>query len=200
MAEANFLESLASQSVVAWYNHLLQREDWARAALAAHAGKTARIDAGLAAVFLAVTPSGMLAAGTGEPSVTVALEPSAVAGALWDPAVALQKMRVQGDGGFAQALTDVLQKLRPDPAEDLSRWIGDAPAQRIVGALQAGMAQLREGAQRAARQGADYFVAENPMIIGRQEFAGFSQGIADVNRRLAALEAHLGDADAPARA
>jgi ubiquinone biosynthesis protein UbiJ len=182
------LDAIASQSVVAWYNRLLRREAWACAALAPHAGATARIDVGLVCIFLAVAPGGMLAVGTGTPSVTITLEPSALAGSLWDPGLALRDVRVAGDAAFAQVLTDVLQKLRPDPAEDMARWIGDAPAERIVKTVTAAMAQLRETAERAARQGADYFVAENPMVLGKQDWESFSQDLTALLARLASLE------------
>jgi len=182
------LDTLASQSVVAWYNRLLAQEPWAAAALAPHAGSTARIDAALVSVFLAVTPQGRLAVGTGTPSVTIGVDPAAVAGSLFDPAAALRDVRVVGDAAFAQVLTDVLQKLRPDPAEDLARWIGDAPAERIVRTLGAAMAQAREAAQRAARQGADFLVAEQPMVLGRQDWSPFVAELQALRDRLGALE------------
>lgn len=182
------LDTLASQSVVAWYNRLLAQEDWARAALAPHAGQTARIDAGLVSIFLAVTPEGRLAAATGTPSVTIGVDPAAIARAPWDPAAALRDVRVAGDAAFAQVLTDVLQKLRPDPAEDLARWIGDAPAERIVRTVEATLAQAREAAQRAARQGADYFVAEQTLLLGRQDWTPFTAELQALREQLGALE------------
>jgi ubiquinone biosynthesis protein UbiJ len=181
-------DALASQSVVAWYNRLLAREAWAKAALAPYAGATARIDAGLVSVILCVAPGGTLAAGTGTPAVTITLEPAALAGSLWDPAGALRDVHVSGDAAFAQALTDVLQKLRPDPAEDMARWLGDAPAERIVRTLNAALARLREAGGRAARQGADYLVGENPLLLGRQDWDTYTQELNALRDRLAALE------------
>jgi ubiquinone biosynthesis protein UbiJ len=185
-------DSFASQSVVAWYNRLLAREPWASAALAPHGGSTARIDAGLVSVFLAVSPRGMLAVGTGTPSVTITLEPAALAGSLWNPAAALRDVRVSGDAAFAQVLTDVLQKLKPDPAEDLARWVGDAPAERIVRTVNAGLVQLREAGERAARQGADYLVGENPLLLGRPDWTSFTQELNALRDRLAVLEQRVG--------
>ncbi len=185
------LDTIASQSVVAWYNRLLAQEDWARAALAPHAGQTARIDAGLISVFLAVTAEGRLGVGTGTPSVTIGVDPAAVARAAWDPAAALRDVRVAGDAAFAQVLTDVLQKLRPDPAEDLARWIGDAPAERIVRSIEAAMAQARDAAQRAARQGADYFVAEQTLLLGRRDWTPFTAELQALGEQLGALERRL---------
>jgi ubiquinone biosynthesis protein UbiJ len=185
------LNRFSTGSVLAWYNRLLARESWARAALLPYAGRTARIDAGLLSVFLAVTPEGTLAAAAGEPTVRITLAPQAIAGSLWDAGAAMRDMRIEGDAAFAQALTDVLSRLRPDPAEDLSRIFGDAPAERIVGAASAALRQLRESAERIARQGADYLVAENPMIVGRQQWQPFVQELAELAARLELLEERI---------
>ena len=184
-------DRLASESVVAWYRRLLAREEGARAALAPYAGRAARFEAGLATVFLAVETGGDLAVGSGEPSVTITLEPQALVGSFFEPGAVLRKMRMDGDVEFAQVLTDVLSKLRPDPAEDLARFLGDAPAQRLVDTVNAAMNQVRDSAQRMARQGADYLVAENPMLLGKQELARFAQELAELQDRLERLEAKV---------
>ena len=200
------IDQFASQSVVAWYNHLLAREQWARDALAPYAGRAARIDTGLVSLHLLITAEGTLAvagADTAElPSVTLSLEPQAIAGSLFDPAaflnpaVAMEKLRaqvrIQGDAAFAQTLTDVLARLRPEPAEDLARFLGDAPAERIVAAFRTVLAQMREAAQRLARQGADFVVAENPLVVGRQEFERFTRDVADLRAALERLEQRTG--------
>ncbi len=184
------LDRFASESMVAWYNRLLAREEWARTALAPYAGRSARIDAGPLCVFVAVAPGGTLVAASGTPDVTIALAPGAIAETLREPAGAADRLRphVVGDAAFAQALTDTLKKLRPDPAEDLSRLFGDAAAERMVGAVHAAMHQARESAQRLAQQGADYLVAENPMLLGAQEWARFCTDLADLQARLGQLE------------
>ena len=196
------LDRLATETMVAWYNRLLTREQWARAALAPYAGRTARIEAGLTTVFLAVEPGGTLAAGSATPSVTITIEPESVASSLFEPAGLLRKLRMQGDVAFAQALTEVLPKLRPDPAEELSRFVGDAPAERIVRTVRTMLDALRDAVQRAARQGADYLVGEHPTLLGRQEWERFGSELATLQGRLdrlaeriAAQEAARGGVD-----
>jgi len=185
------LDRLATESMLAWYNRLLAREEWARTALAPYAGRTARIEAGLSTLFLAVTASGTLEAASGTPSVTITLDPQTMVGSLFDPDAALRKMRMDGDVAFAQALTDVLRKLRPDPAEELSRFIGDAPAERIVRTIGAAADAMRDAAQRAARQGADYLVSENPVLLGRQDWERFGSELATLQGRLDRLEERI---------
>jgi len=183
------LDRLASESVVAWYRHLLAREDSARAALAPYAGRVARFEAGLLTVSLAGQADGSLAAADGTPDVTVTLDPATLAGAWFDAGAVRRKMRIDGDTQFAQTLTEVLSRLRPDPAEDLSRLLGDAPAQRLVDAVGAALRQARDSAERLARQGAEFLSAEWPLVLGKAEFARFTQDVAELQERLGRVEA-----------
>ena len=191
------LDRLATQVVVGWYQRLLARESWARAALDSYAGRVARIEIGFACLELRILPGGALAAG-GEgraPDVTVAANPAAVAQVWADPSSARRDLRIEGDVDFAQTLIDVLQKLRPDPAEDLSRFVGDIAAERIVNTLRAALEQAGDVARRAARQGADYLVAENPMLLGTQEFAQHRIELAALLERIDRLERRAGAMD-----
>jgi ubiquinone biosynthesis protein UbiJ len=112
--------------------------------------------------------------------------------ALVDPQAVLRSVRLAGDAEFAQALSQVLQNLRPEPEEELARFVGDAAAMRIVGFLRAVLAQAQDNAERLARTAADYFVAENPMLAARGEVDDFSREVArlrdDVERLAKRIE------------
>lgn len=185
------LDRLASTSVAAWYTRLIEREDWARAALLPYAGRVVRIEAGPLAVSLAVRADGALAAADGSPAVTITLAPQALTASMFDPAALRRRLRIDGDVEFAQALTDVLERLRPDPAEELSRFLGDAPAERLVRSFTGALHDLGDAAARIARQGADYFVAENPLLLGRREWDAFCKELEVLGARVAAAEARL---------
>jgi ubiquinone biosynthesis protein UbiJ len=171
------LDRIATEAVVGWFNHLLVREAWAREALAPYAGRVARFETGVAALDLGVAADGSLLAAAdtrgAAPSVTITLEPGRLPRALLEPSVLLRDVRMAGDLEFAQALTRVLQNLRPDPAEDLSRWIGDAAAERVVGAARTAVETARDTGRRLARQATDYWVSENPLLVGRIDLEQF---------------------------
>lgn len=187
------LDQLAGASLAAWYNRLLAREDWARAALAAHAGRTARIVAGPLVFTLEVLPGGTLAAGRAAPDVTITLDAGELAASWLEPGAAPRGVHLQGDARFAQVMADVLGKLRPDPVEDLARLVGDAPAEQVAAGLRAAFAAVRDGAARAARRGADYLTGENPMLVGKLEWDRHV-------RELGALLARVDDLEARVRA
>jgi ubiquinone biosynthesis protein UbiJ len=98
--------------------------------------------------------------------------------ALLEPKAIMRNVRLAGDAEFAQALSYVLQNLRPEPEEELSRFIGDAAAQRIVGFLRAAFAQVQDAGARLATTAADYFIAENPLLVARQEADSFARDVA----------------------
>jgi ubiquinone biosynthesis protein UbiJ len=185
------LDQIASQATVALLNHLLAREAWAREKLAPFAGRCARVEAFPFVVLLGVARGGRFEVGTGEPHVTIGVDAAQFPALLFDPQALLRNVRLSGDAEFAQALSQVLQNLRPDPEEDLSRFVGDAAAVRIVGFLRAVGAQLHEGGVRLTSTTADYFVAENPLLVTREETEKFSADVASVRDAVERLAKRL---------
>jgi ubiquinone biosynthesis protein UbiJ len=175
---ADVLDQIASGAAAAALNHLLAREPWARAALAPFAGRSARLQAAPFSVQLAIAADGNFTADAGAPTVTLGVDAAALPRVLLEPKAALRNVRLDGDAEFAQALSDVLQKLRPEPEEELARFVGDAAAVRIVALLRAALAGAREAGSRLAVQAADYLVVENPMLVSRQEMTGFAADVA----------------------
>jgi ubiquinone biosynthesis protein UbiJ len=183
---ADVLDQIASNAAAAVLNHMLSREPWARAVLAPFAGRGVRLQAAPFSVQLGIGADGGFTAQAGDPSVTIGVDPASLPQVLLDPKAALRNVRLEGDAEFAQSLSGVLQKLRPEPEEELSRFIGDAAAVRIVGVLRAALAGAREAGSRLAAQSADYLVAENPMLVGRPQMEAFAGDVArlrdDVDR------------------
>ena len=190
------LDQIASSAAAAALNHMLAREPWARAALAPFAGRSARLQALPFSVQLGIAADGNFTADAGAPTVTIGVDAAALPRVLLEPKAALRNVRLDGDAEFAQALSSVLQKLRPEPEEDLARFVGDAAAVRIVSLLRAALAGAREAGSRLAVQTADYLVAENPMLVSRQEMASFAAETArlrdDVERLAKRIELQTG--------
>jgi ubiquinone biosynthesis protein UbiJ len=190
------LDQIASSAAAAALNHMLAREPWARAALAPFAGRSARLQALPFSVQLAIAADGNFTADAGAPAVTIGVDAAALPRVLLEPKAALRNVRLDGDAEFAQALSNVLQKLRPEPEEELARFVGDAAAVRIVSLLRAALAGAREAGSRLAVQTADYLVAENPMLVSRQEMAALAADVArvrdDVERLAKRIELQTG--------
>ncbi len=172
------LDQIASNTAAAVLNHMLAREPWARERLAPFAGRSARLQALPFSVQLGIAADGNFTADTGAPTVTIGVDAAALPRVLLEPTAALRNVRLDGDAEFAQALSNVLQKLRPEPEEELARFVGDAAAVRVVALLRAALAGAREAGSRLAVQAADYLVAENPMLVSRQQMAAFAADVA----------------------
>jgi len=189
---ADVLDQIASNAAAAVLNRMLSREPWARAALAPFAGRSARLQALPFSVQLGIAAGGNFSASAEAPAVTVSVDATSLPQVLLDPKAALRNVRLEGDAEFAQTLSNVLQKLRPEPEEELSRFVGDAAAVRIVALLRAALLGAREAGGRLAVQTADYLVAENPMLVSRQEMASFAADVArlrdDVERLAKRIE------------
>jgi ubiquinone biosynthesis protein UbiJ len=183
------IEQLTTAAAVSVLNRMLARESWARDRLAPFAGRTARFEAPPFALALKVAEGGeFVDAQRADPVVTVGLDLAALPLALGDPQAALRNVSLKGDAEFAQALAFVLQNLRPEPEEELSRFIGDAAAQRIVGLLRLSASHWRQLAERMLDSSAHYLVTENPMLVGRAEVDEFNAAVASLRDDVARLE------------
>jgi ubiquinone biosynthesis protein UbiJ len=171
------LDEFASRAAAAVLNRMLAREPWARERLAQFGGRSARLQALPFSVQVGIDADGSFVADAATPAVTLGIDAAALPQVLLDPKVALRNVRLDGDGEFAQVLSDVLQKLRPEPEEELARFVGDAAAVRLVALLRSALVAAREAGSRLASTTADYLVAENPMLVGREEMTAFAEQV-----------------------
>lgn len=183
------IEQLTTAAALGVLNRMLAREQWARERLAPFAGRVARFEAPPFALALRIDEGGVFAdAARLEPAVTVGADLAALPLALGDPQAMMRNVSLKGDADFAQALAFVLQNLRPEPEEELSRFVGDVAAQRIVGFLRSSASHWRELAERMLENSAHYLVTENPMIVGRDEVSDFNAEVARLRDDVARLE------------
>jgi ubiquinone biosynthesis protein UbiJ len=183
------IEQLTTTAALGVLNRMLAREQWARERLAPFAGRVARFEAAPFALAFRIDEGGVFAdSERAEPAVTVGADLAALPLALGDPQAMMRNVSLKGDADFAQALAFVLQNLRPEPEEELSRFIGDVAAQRIVGFLRSSASHWRELAERMLENSAHYLVTENPMIVGRDEVSEFNAEVARLRDDVARLE------------
>jgi len=158
------MKALAERSVmerlVLLLNHVISAEPQAMERLRAHADKTLRFESegwpsvlpAPSPIVLRVTPPGLVewieAPGELVPDLRVAVEAS-------NPALAFAKfmvgerpsLRIEGDAAFANDLNWLIENLRWDVQEDLSRLVGDAPAREIARFGNALAKAIREAAK-----------------------------------------------------
>jgi ubiquinone biosynthesis protein UbiJ len=178
-------------------NHLLAQEPWVRDKLAAHAGKVACIDAGLVMVRLRVRTDGMLesADATAPANVTIRIKSADLPLIVQNRDRAFSYVKLEGDADFANTISQVSQSLRWEAEEDLSKWVGDIAATRIVAGAKNAVQSIRTTQQTVIENVAEYFLEENPMLIRPHtvaDFAGDVSKLRDDVERLAKRIEKLG--------
>ena len=162
-------------AVAAPVNHLLRQVSWARTRLRQFSGKTACFECAPFRVALTALDTGEVqdAAKTVASDVIFTLTPGVALRMLAADPNAWREVRVNGDAGFAQEIFYVVQHLRWDVAEDLSRVFGDIAAQRMVGTAKALHHWGKQTADNLARSFAEYWTQEQPLIASRDDLERF---------------------------
>jgi ubiquinone biosynthesis protein UbiJ len=163
---------------VALLNHLLRGQPWLRERLVPFAGRSVRLEVPPLALVLAIDAQGEL-----QPSGAVAVDASARLSPLTVLRLAAGEegarsgVEVNGDAALAAALGGVLRALRWDAAEDLSRLIGDIPAQRLVRLGQRVLAWQREALSSLLAAAGEYLVEERHVLPGREAVASWAREV-----------------------
>jgi ubiquinone biosynthesis protein UbiJ len=181
-AEATFLSLL---------NRLLETQPSARARLAGHAGKTARIELPLGGLGFSLAEGGVLNPATADtPSdTTIRLSADVLMRLVLGDRNALKQAGVQGDGLFAADISAALDGF--DWALALRPVVGDIAAARADQAI-AGFGVWRAQAHEAiGRSLAEYSVHEAGMLASRPAVDGFVAGVDALRDDVARLEARL---------
>jgi ubiquinone biosynthesis protein UbiJ len=180
--------------VPAVINHLLSQEPWAREKLSPHIGKTACLNAGVAAVKLKVRSDNLLeSVDVDSPAnVTIHVKLSDLPLIMQNRDRAFSYVKVEGDADFANTLSQLSQSLRWEAEEDLSRWVGDIAATRIVSGAKSAFETAKATHQTVVENVAEYFLEENPMLMRPQSITDFSGDVAklrdDVERLAKRIE------------
>ena len=106
--------------------------------------------------------------------------------------------QVRGDAEIANRYRELFMLARPDPEEELSRWIGDFPARRVSQFAKAFLERARHARRTAGENIAEYLQEEGRDLVNTTELDEFLRGVdglretADrIEARLARLEARL---------
>ncbi|WP_420105282.1 ubiquinone biosynthesis accessory factor UbiJ [Herbaspirillum huttiense] len=160
-------------------NHLLAQEPWARDTLMAHAGKVACIDTGVMQLRLKVTGDGYLQEVPADAlaNVTIRLKLSDLPLIAANRERAVSYVKLEGDADFANAISQLSQKLRWDAEDDLSRVVGDVAATRIVSGARCLFDAARTTQRKLTENLAEYFLEEQPMLIRPRQLQDFSADV-----------------------
>lgn len=135
------------QRLVLFLNHVLMQEKQAQDRLLRQKGRVVHLQWGLFALYLVVTPAGLVdrASAASKPDLLLSVATSS-------PLVIVQSVlagkappvKIDGDVQLAAELGWLAENLRWDAEEDLSRLMGDAPAHALADVARRLLAGLKQ--------------------------------------------------------
>lgn len=161
-------------------NHVLRQQAWAARRLAPHAGSTIEINApAVAPLRLWVAEDGTLApaAGDNEVRLRITFAPDALPRLLRRDDRLMESVTIEGAAGMASDVQHVFGNLEWDVEHDLARVLGDIPARRLAEFARAAAAWQREAGGRFARNLAEYWTEEQPLIAHREDIGAFCRDV-----------------------
>lgn len=175
---------------LAFINHVLAQSDWAQERLRPFAGRVARIDMAPFDVGFMVANDGLLDAPDPNAKIDVTLTLPSLSPLLILQGVdaLMRSVRLSGTVDFAEALGFIVRNLHWDAEEDLSKFVGDIAAHRLVGGARQFAGWQKQAAQNVAENMAEYFTEEQPLITKRAALAEFSGAVSTLRDDLARLE------------
>jgi ubiquinone biosynthesis protein UbiJ len=110
----------------------------------------------------------------------------------------LPAAQIRGDAEIADRYRELIALARPDPEEELSRWIGDLPARRVSQFASGALEWARHARRTAGMNIAEYLQEEGRDLVNKTELEEFLRGVDElrdtadrVGARLGRLEARL---------
>jgi len=183
--------------IYAALNHVLRQNAWAADRLQPYAGKTVCFNLPPISSTVTIVDGGEFvpAVENAIADATITLSPLAVLRRLTGQPAQPDDYQLQGDAELAASVGSLLQQLEWEYEEDLSRLIGDIPAQQLVGLGRRTVQEGRRQVESLAGMLAEYWQEEQPLIAKKRHLQEFAAGVdalrADVERlqqRLVKLE------------
>lgn len=99
--------------------------------------------------------------------------------------------QIRGNAEIANRYRELFMLARPDPEEELSRWIGDIPARRLSQFAGRALAAARRVRRTAGENIAEYLQEESRDLVNRTELEEFLRGVDAVRDTADRIEARL---------
>lgn len=165
--------------ITRFLQHLCAQNTWAKPHLLPHAGKTIRFDFVLAKASLTILEDGSLgmAGETASPEASIHAPPSLMLRMLANNQTAKKELRIEGDTALAADFAKVLQHMRWDVADDLSKVVGDISADKISTFAQKSATETKRQITNLADMLAEYWQEEVPVLAKKRQIDAFNASV-----------------------
>ena len=184
--------------VTRFLQHLTNQNAWSRPHLQPFAGKVVCFDFVLAKANLIILEDGSLAL-AGEsfsnqsvsPEASIHLPPSLALRIMAGDESAKMLVKIDGDTHLATELSKVLQHMRWDIEEDLSKIVGDIGAFKIGELSKKTFAEIKQQSINAAEMLSEYWQEEKPMLAKKRHVEQFNADVDTLRSDIARFEKRL---------
>jgi len=159
--------------------HLIAQNSWACSILQPFAGKSVRMMIAPVSSTLVILEDGSLAmAGeTNIPDASINIAPSLLLRLMAKDEAAKLQIEVTGDTHLATALAKVLSHLHWDYEDDLSKLVGDVPANKIGNFARGSIQSLKGAGINFAGMLSEYWQEEKPMLAKKRHVDQFNHDV-----------------------
>lgn len=173
--------------------HLITQNSWANTMLQPFAGKSVQFNISLINTTLVILENGSLAiAGeTNTPDAIVTIPPSLLLRLIAKDESAKLKINIEGDTHLAAELAKVLTNMRWDYEDDLSKLIGDIPANKMGEFSHQTTKTIKDTITNLAEMLSEYWQEETPMIAKKRHVEEFNAGVDCLRADVARFEKKL---------
>jgi ubiquinone biosynthesis accessory factor UbiJ len=173
--------------------HLIHQNDWARDILLPFSGQSVQFNVAVVHVNLSILENGSLAVAgeSNAPNATINISPSVAMRLLAQDDNAKREVEIIGDTHLASELAKVFTNMRWDYADDLSRVIGDVPAQHITDFAQNAIETVQDTGVNLTDMLIEYWQEEKPMIAKKLSVEKFNVEVDTLRADVARLEKKL---------
>ncbi|MFZ9642273.1 MAG: ubiquinone biosynthesis accessory factor UbiJ [Candidatus Methylopumilus sp.] len=174
-------------------NHLVTQNSWARAELLPFSGKTVALNMPPVRASLTILEDGGLAM-TGEAlqaDASIQLSPSLALRLLANDVAAMSQVQIEGETELAKTLAKVLQNIQWDYEEDLSKLIGDIPANKLSTFAKNTAQQAKQQTVNLLEMATEYWQEEHALIAKKRHVEAFVQQVDTLRDDVARAEKRL---------
>lgn len=174
--------------------HLIAQNSWASKILLPFAGKSIQLNIIPVSTALVILENGSLAiAGeTNIPDATVTIPPSLLLRLLAKDEAAKLQVQIDGDTHLATAVAKVFSHLQWNYEDDLSRIIGDVPANKMGNLVRGSANTAKKTTANLIEMLSEYWQEESPIVAKKRHVEQFNADVdtlrADVERAEKRLE------------
>ena len=173
--------------------HLTNQNNWSRPHLQLFAGKVVQFDFTLIKINLLILEDGSLAiAGeTAVPEANIHVPPSLALRLLANDENAKMQIKINGDTHLATEISKVLQNMRWDMEEDLSKLTGDIAAHKIGEITRKTLSEAKKQSINLAEMLSEYWQEEQPLLAKKRHVEQFNTQVDTIKSDVARFEKKL---------